>query len=326
MKHTKWISTKEIIDDFLDISGATRDLSTRMLHKFSSDAVELFLPAAQFDFGIVAGEVKNHKFPVPRGFHQVVQVGFSPQVGTRNLKEKIIQWTQDVYGTDCKLTINLDCPECGLTEDVCNCGAPSVIVDVNRMYETANPQIQAQHFSHFYGYGGTTERPTSPIHGEFRLISPSQGYFRNSNYHIPNCINIGLETEITYDIDRTGFIFNFPTGEVIISYLAHPMDDEGYRLIPDSVYATEAVVKYIEEKIAYRRWRKTREQVDRAFYHDCVQLRQRAVSEAVNYFDSIDPNEFELFLRNHVWKVAPYWNYRKNLNNNQADRYNPMKF
>lgn len=326
MKHTKWITVKEIIDDFLDMSGETRDISPRVLKKFSHDCIELFLPAGQFDFGIVAGSLKNHKFPIPQGFHQIVQVAFKVDSSSRSLREKVVQWTQDIYGTDCKLIINLECPECGLSESSCNCSTPSIIVDVNRIYETANPQLQAQHFSHFYGYGGTTERPTSNIASEFRLISPSKSYFRNSNYHIPNCLNLNLESEITYDIDRNGFIFNYPTGEVIISYLAHPMDKDGYRLIPDSVYATEAITKYIEEKLAYKRWRKTREQVDRAFYHDAFQMRKEAIKEAVNYFDSIDPKEFELFLRNHVWKVAPYWNHHQNLDNNQKDRYNPLKY
>ena len=52
-----------------------------------------------------------------------------------------------------------------------------------------------------------------------------------NKYYIPGCININLNSPVEYDIQPPKMILNFDTGWVLLSYLAVPYDEDGYRMI-----------------------------------------------------------------------------------------------
>lgn len=320
MKITDWVSVQEVLEDFEDFTGDSGENQERLLKKWAHDCVEYFLPASQFDFAILSAQIKNYSVELPEGFHSIVQVAFRTKPDQLIQRERIVEWAQDIYGTDCKLRVNLDCPKCHSKES-CKCAHPPVIVDVDRIYHDAHPEHLAKRFGHFYGYGNTTGRPCSLVDPRFHIINPTSFDFKNMKYHIPDCVNFTVETEINYEIVRGGLRFNTQEGEAIVSYLMHPMDDDGYRLIPNSAYAFEAIQRFIEERLAYRQARMSKNPQDRAFFIMNKQLSDKAISDATTYFDTLDPREFDVFLRNHVRKVVPYYNYKQNLNRNERDRY-----
>jgi len=47
-----------------------------------------------------------------------------------------------------------------------------------------------------------------------------------------------------------------PDNKICISYLAVPVDEDGYPLVPDDVYFMEACSKYVTYMLDYREWRK----------------------------------------------------------------------
>lgn len=49
---------------------------------------------------------------------------------------------------------------------------------------------------------------------------------------------------------------NEPLNKICLSYLAIPLDEEGYPLIPDDIHFLEACTKYVTYMLDYREWRK----------------------------------------------------------------------
>lgn len=60
---------------------------------------------------------------------------------------------------------------------------------------------------------------------------------------------------VTYDINNDYLTLSVETGKVCIAYLAYPIDEDGFPLIPDVQQYKEMVAKYLTYKLDYRSWR-----------------------------------------------------------------------
>lgn len=67
--------------------------------------------------------------------------------------------------------------------------------------------------------------------------------------------NIVYPGEITFDINNDFITLSVKEGKVCMAYLAYPLDNEGYPLIPDEIYYKEAVKWYLTYKLDYIQWR-----------------------------------------------------------------------
>lgn len=63
-------------------------------------------------------------------------------------------------------------------------------------------------------------------------------------------------TDATYKLNDNHVFTSFPTGQLLLSYRAYPVDKEGYPLIPDNIKFKQAVQAYLRFKLDYRLWRK----------------------------------------------------------------------
>lgn len=84
--------------------------------------------------------------------------------------------------------------------------------------------------------------------------------FQNGNMSMPETItatsqNVAIYNDPTYNVND-GFIFtNFKDGWVFLAYMAFPIDEDGFPLIPDNRRFKEAVKSFIRMKIDYILWR-----------------------------------------------------------------------
>jgi hypothetical protein len=62
--------------------------------------------------------------------------------------------------------------------------------------------------------------------------------------------------DMTYKVNDNYIFTNFDQGRVLLSYLAYPVDKEGYPLLPDNIKFKQAIQAYIRFKMDYRMWRK----------------------------------------------------------------------
>ena len=97
-----------------------------------------------------------------------------------------------------------------------------------------------------------------------RIVVLENAYFNNSNQlqplqygasnfhksmHCEGCINENASSEDTYIVDCDYIKTSFSSGKICISYMAFPIDEDCYPLVPDDISFSEAMFWYIYKKI-----------------------------------------------------------------------------
>lgn len=67
--------------------------------------------------------------------------------------------------------------------------------------------------------------------------------------HCPNCANTVTNYRDCYYIESDWVKTSFQNGKVCLSYMAFPIDDDGYPLVPDDISFKEAMFWYVYKKI-----------------------------------------------------------------------------
>lgn len=229
--------------------------------------------------------------------------------------------TQRVLGTGCEIEISIKCPECH--NEPCSCTDRKVIeVDVNRIWETANPQYYAKYMDHFYMHGGNTGRGTRSLyHDDFYLMKVASGNFWNAPYHLNGCLNMRIESEYEYSIQPPSMIVNFKEGEVLIGYMASQTDDDGYLMVPNTPQAIQAIIWYVQERLAFQRYSQTASSKDEKFWSNMMIMREKHIGRAKEELRHFSEDEFWQFVENHWRKMIPYRKFHQNLDRNQADQF-----
>src|SRR3990167_107668 len=92
---------------------------------------------------------------------------------------------------------------------------------------------------------------------EFRNVIIDSNTISGPNFFTNNPVN-GIPSNsgyITYDINNDYITLSTQTGKVCIAYLAYPLDDDGFPLVPDVQQYIEMVAAYLRYKLDYRAWR-----------------------------------------------------------------------
>ena len=71
----------------------------------------------------------------------------------------------------------------------------------------------------------------------------------HASIHCDGCVNENIRYKDTYIIDCDHIKTSFATGKVCISYMAFPIDEECYPLVPDDISYREAMFWYIYKKL-----------------------------------------------------------------------------
>jgi hypothetical protein len=141
-----------------------------------------------------------------------------------------------------------------------------------------------------------------------------------NNKFSPNSENLNKGSncsKITYDINNEYITFSVKEGEACISYLAFPVDEEGYPLIPDDIKYKQAVKYYLMSKIFYRMW--INDDIKKDKYEDAEKNWLWYVGAAQNSasMPSIDKMES---LKNQLIRLIPKNNSHKAFFKDLANR------
>ena len=97
-----------------------------------------------------------------------------------------------------------------------------------------------------------------------RIVVVENVYFKNHNQlqplqygssnfhksmHCDGCVNENSSHEDTYIVDCDYIKTSFASGKICISYMAFPIDEDCYPLVPDDISFSEAMFWYIYKKI-----------------------------------------------------------------------------
>lgn len=140
------------------------------------------------------------------------------------------------------------------------------------------------------------------------LKMPNQLVMRYNSSTFPRSLHT-RDSPNRYASSDVGYIVNFnyletdfETGEVALSYLATPMDEDGYPMIPDDSAFQEALKWYVALRMNEGGWKHPAglqyPDIERRWFHYCGQARQR------NKMPDID--QYQNFLESWVRLVPDY--------------------
>ncbi len=75
---------------------------------------------------------------------------------------------------------------------------------------------------------------------------------------VSSTTNTTLLSEESFYINDYYIFTSFETGDICLTYLSIPVDEEGYPTIPDDPYYMKACASYVTKMIDYQEWRKGR--------------------------------------------------------------------
>ncbi len=314
-----FVSAKSAVKEFLRNSGHAGELDRTDILAWANDAVSLFITDEQLLHKIILLDVKNYKAELPKDFKSIIQAGYKLEEAKSctQLKTEIVQFKQKQWGCDLEITVK--CPKCHKVE--CSCNEPSYVVDIDRMWANAHPEHMMAYAKHFYSYGKTYS-DSCCYHDDYRLMRPNSASFHNLEYHIGNCINLNLDCEVNYIVDLPNIVVNFKEGKILLAYLARHSDEDGYLMIPDTARAHEAVYRYVQEKMLYKKYLEDFSQNVRIAWQTSVELKERAISRARAELQMPEFDEFQSFVSKFIHKVLPYYKAENNLYRTSNKNFN----
>lgn len=277
---SKFVKIDAAISDWKDDHEYEADIDEGLLKKWAQDCVSRISTDEQTVHSIAILQVNNYRAYLPEGFKMLCQVAYKVEPEKKCEREQIVQWTQKIWGEECELEINLKCPECH--KQKCDCSSPVVTLDVDEMWAQAHPEHYVAYMNHFHSFGRTKDYNHSSFSNDFALMKPRVGNFSNIPYHINNCPNFYTECEYTYELQPPHITVNFKKGELLLSYFATPLDEDGYPFIPDTAAAFSAIRWWIQERMMYRRYLKELDRGARQAWQDALQLKELWVGRARN--------------------------------------------
>lgn len=264
---TRFLKIAEVIEDVVSFVDY-RKTSVPQIKKIISDFVRKIETDEQLTHRVYLGHVKDYIVDMPVDSSIILQVAYKGEAIKPFKKMELVEWSQRTFdGSGCKYKITLDCPECHQEE--CDHRGSYVTINADDIWRQQHPEYQYMHMDHLYRWGGMNKDniPVSPLNSEFRLIKYAQHHFHNADYHVKGCLNLDRkflsDCRVEYTIPTADLMrLNVPDGEILISYMAKQVDEEGFHLVPDIPEVIEGIKWYYEEQSAYKEWRRTKDRND----------------------------------------------------------------
>ena len=319
-----YITIKSVIEDWIDFTGETEQVKESVLLKIADDTVQKITKAENQDLRVARLDVKDHQAMLPKGFRSVVQVMYRDQTPQKVTREEVVEWTQKIWGTECELKINLECPECH--KDTCDCNSDIAIVDVDRIWQDSHPEHYASK-RYLHNFGRTSEQGSNPCY-DFRLMKRTSNNYFAVPYHVTGCPNINFDCSAEYDITPPKMVTNFREGEVLLSYMSAVLDSDGYHMITDHPRVHEAIFYSIEERMLWKKMRMDPTGKYGNLYSEAVRKKNESLVLAKSAIGTPSYDKWVQFLQNHWKKFLPTTLDRdeQNLGRFEADRYQYPKY
>lgn len=157
---------------------------------------------------------------------------------------------------------------------------------------------------------------TSTCCGFENISSSIDGFFDNfGNFFSPQAppltqnTNIQVE-QLSFTINESYITFNLKEGTVCMAYLAYPIDDEGFPMIPDNIYYKQACAAFIQERLHYIDWLK--QLLPEAVYRDSEKKYYVQLANARNEARMPSLQQMEALKNQQIKMVVRIDEYRNN--------------
>jgi hypothetical protein len=109
--------------------------------------------------------------------------------------------------------------------------------------------------------------------------------------HCSDCVNEVSNAKDSYIIDYDYIKTSFPTGQICLTYMAFPVDEECFPLVPDDISYKEAMFWYIYKQLLLGGWDKPTNKIDYNFADQkwskyCSQARANATFPDIDKMQS----------------------------------------
>jgi hypothetical protein len=239
---------KEWIEDY---SRSDVELPEQLVYRWASSAAKMVPVDTQLKHRIGYIPIRNYKGELPEDLRivQMVVARTIPDNPKTSRREKLVSWTQHTMDSDMDLEINLVCRSC--KKNQCSCSSPVIEIDVDRVWEMANPQAYLKRWTRggVIGEGSGTERG----HNGWNILRYAQGDFYRMKHFLSDCPNLTVGTDYeSFSLNLPYIETSFAEGEVIISYLGTDLDENGDVMIPDNEDLIEGIKAHLNFKWADR--------------------------------------------------------------------------
>ena len=285
------------------------------------EALEHIGAESQFCLKKCVLDIKDHKAVLPHDLHYINQVAvngtvsptISTELSTLTSKVKSLQTTVKEYN---------DKLESEVVQSADGTYTSSITTADLELYDTQyktnllelneiNSRIVVLEgmFFNVDGTGGSTLTPLSYGASTF-----------------PDAIHcIGCENEIatnkdSYIIDCDYIKTSFPTGKICLSYMAFPVDEDCYPMVPDDISFKEALFWYVFKQLLLGGWDKPTNKInyvmaEKQWQKYCTQARNSATYPDIDKMENFMNQWVRLVPETNNWELFfEELNTRENLN------------
>lgn len=326
MKNLEFLPIETVLEEYYSITGRKEPVDEDLILKVANDVIKKVSSQDQYRQKVALLYVDNYTVELPEDFHKVIQLAYRREDKREKVTSKdLVEWTYKNYnGIGCDVNVEIDCPECSDKH-------PSVTIDADRIEQLNNPQYMYQHSPFLYRWGGLgkNNEALSGYNETFKLLKPAQNNFFASEYHIPGCLNLQNQltrnSEVKYSLEYPKILVNTEKCEILMSYFAVVLDDNGYRKVPDNPYVYEAIVWKAEQMIHYQKFANTGETKYENASDRAYQRFRQAYTYAKSALEEFDFDTWFTFMQNHWTKIIPNYDSRENFDRDQGSTYNPPR-
>ena len=296
-----YISLKTILNDYAMLKKDIATVGEDVIMQWASDALDKLNINKTLDYQVMLLDVVNYSTELPKGLIAVVQIAYN-QHDASNCSNLLPVVKEAVVGLcdDCEVVATYEtvCPNGGCEPTVCQTNTPLLSVTGSNVSSIA-PWI---------GYSrvvATSADYTNPITKTWQPLRLCNNSFHNLQYHIKDCVNVELlnssvnmqsvNSNLTpcYTIRDNRILTELKETHLLIAYLTKKIDAEGYPMLPEDIHIIEAVMAYIEEKLAQKEYAAVKDNANRQYFMDMKQLRTLAFAQAINKYNMLSTEEME---------------------------------
>jgi len=315
-KIINYIPLKNILADYELMMSDLAQVGEDTVLQWASDALDKLNIGKTLDYQVALLDVFNYTAMLPKGLVSIVQIAYNQQ-NASNCNNLIPVVAEAVVGmcNDCEIKIKYEaeCPNGDCPPTTCPINTPLLTVNGTNASQIA-PWIG---YSRVVYTSADYNNPLTRLWQPLRLCNNS---YHNLHYHIKDCINVDvLNRSINstknpnHNVQNTNLpaqnywantpCYSIVNGKIVtdslresqllIAYLTKKVDEEGYPMIPEDIHVIDAVMAYIQEKLAQRDYAADKGQASRQYFIDMSGLRKLAFSAAINKFNMMSTEEME---------------------------------
>lgn len=320
-----FLTLDEIHSEYMNLAGGDeeRDVSISKFREFGSGFAEKLAIKAMLSQRIALIKIVEHQGLLPKGFRSVVQLGVNPNCNLN--RNEIVQVLTESYTGAYKevdFISDMKCPHCGLND--CSHTMDVFVMRYEDRFAANNPGMYRSYLNDFY-----SPAPVLPVykavhpfheqkyrhlgyekrfrhHSDFFLMEYRRKEFFNASHHIPQCVNLSVESIYQYDMELPWINTNVREGWLILSYLGHRLDKYGYYTFPGYQYAIDAIIAGVKMSVADKLYSIKQTSASEAYYKNRQADYVNKMELAKEKLKSSTNESWYSFLRNQWMSVYQF--------------------